>query len=200
MKKLFALLFLLFPSIVFSMECGGTCDLMGGTCVSMGSYSICSMNLPVLTPKPTPTAAPTSSVFTLNGSCNSNGTISLSWSGGPTTTYYGVRIDDISNNSGCSGMVDNWYCPNSNDLIKDNVTGNSYSYQGISGKSYHAWVQPIPAWTPSAETSFSCQALTPTPTPSPTVTPTTNGPVTIIDIPLILNDGKSRWYRFVLVQ
>ena len=62
------------------------------------------------------------------------------------------------------------------------------------------------SWTPTP---------TPVPTPKPTTTPTPTGapivcppcptcpqcPVsTIIDIPLIMNDGVSRWYRFIRVQ
>ena len=81
--------------------------------------------------------------LTLNGSCNASGNLSLSWSGGPATSGYHLRIDDISNNSsGCSGMIDGWYCPGSNDLILDSYSGSSYDYIGVPGRTYNAWVHP----------------------------------------------------------
>ena len=59
---------------------------------------------------------------------------------------------------------------------------------------------PVPTSAPWNPWPTNTPIPVATPTPVPTVTNTPNGPITIIDIPLILNDGKSRWYRFVLVQ
>ena len=69
----------------------------------------------------------------------------------------------------------------------------SYCYYGPNGPTPVATPTPTPIVTPVPWTS-------PTPTPTPTPTPAAVEPMTIIDIPLILNDGKSRWYRFIILQ
>ncbi len=91
----------------------------------------------------------------VNGSCDSGGTISLSFDGGYTTTrYYDVRIDETSNN-GLPGEIDGWYLSNPPDLILNWYLGNSYTYQGIPGKYYNVWVHPS-GTNIKASTGFTC--------------------------------------------
>lgn len=108
-----------------------------------------------------------SSPLNLSASCDAGGTISLSWSGGPSSPGgYLVRIDETSNN-GLPGEIDGWYLSNPPDLILNNYIGSSYSYGGISGKTYNTWVHPSsdPAIVAHAD-GIVCAAAPSLPPPS----------------------------------
>ncbi|MCX6761790.1 MAG: hypothetical protein NTY33_03040 [Candidatus Moranbacteria bacterium] len=123
------------------LYCSGTTfgDGCGGTCAGTGYCPALS----------------------ISGSCNSNGTISLNWIGGPSSAYYLLRIDETSNN-GQPGMIDGWYRSNPPDLIDNYVQSRSYSYSGIPGKNYNAWVHPSANINIVASTSFTCPIILPT--------------------------------------
>jgi len=101
----------------------------------------------------------------LNGSCNSSGSISLSWTNEQIEySSQKFRIDETSNNS--SSATWGWYVSDPPDFYKDSgVSGTSYTYpSGVLGKPYHVWLHEdtylgYGAWINlTADDWFSCPA------------------------------------------
>jgi|GEM_PF-5082842 len=99
----------------------------------------------------------------INGSSDANGIITLAWTPVTGAVRYLLRIDDQANP---------WYTAPT-DLLNDNVLTTSYTYTGIPGHSYNAWVHACDALSCGASVALPSPIVCPLPTLSFTASPTT---------------------------
>ena len=97
----------------------------------------------------------------LKTSCSSDGTkVTVSWNAVNNATKYLLRVNDMSNDS-ASCLDGGWNCPNTTDLIKDDLIETSYTTSIIKNKNYNFWVHSVVGGVNSlgSGNTFSCSPI-----------------------------------------
>jgi len=106
-------------------------------------------------------SADPNSPVNLKTSCSSDGTkVTVSWNAVNNATKYLLRVNDMSNDS-ASCLDGGWNCPNTTDLLKDDLIETSYTTSIIKNKNYNFWVHSVVGGVNSlgSGNTFSCSPI-----------------------------------------